>query len=826
MVAFNENDNQAIVSTGLSNASRGVPADESLGILFKGLGDTLQNGLNAFDESTKVKIEMMADQAVNGPGGAVAEASPDANGNLPPSAQASLGNIASYRNALDQGAISQVTFDNRVATEAKRIRASVPPGYGPMVERALSSAVGASTANQARQTQLAAMKQAQSAQSKVMKNMNDWMEKESNQKMLLDANVKQNFSMLTGGKMTVEQMMLNPDPANFKLLQLAVANRQAIDSNVARVESEIKARDLIRNDQVNVLADKFIEDSFNANISKEYSTFISIRNSASDPRSPGGASWTPDEERQVAAAYQAFDLGARSNMESWMAKNQVGDSVRANLRTRIDERLKPWKNFLDDPNMGALGAQDRLWNGQQREIAQKLAGSVDLMPLLMGMQKNGVPPDIQSAILNKLAEGKSKEQLIGQLSDPALLASLSGIVTIPEAINVLAGQSDNPNRDVKKYFDDLAMSLGVSTQNPQGTAGIAKAIFDPKNKGILDKLATENRIGTFEKFVTPQMIDALVKSGDKGALAFATQWANDQFDVIARPAQNTVWERQANSGSIEFKFENGRFSIGSIGGGTPLGNAAVRSAENAIPGLGAYNAITGAWDMRQNSSAMQAVSDINRYIAVMEPVWKAQGIDARTALAVKFGDIGSVKKNGSLFEALGSALISSLNPTSTAQAAPPSYYDKPSNNDPMVRDGIRTAAASLGIDPLDLATAISYETGGTFNPTKNGPKTQWGRHRGFIQFGEPQAAQYGVNWDDPINSQLGPEGAVVKYLRDAGVKPGMGLMDIYSAINAGHVGRNNASDANNGGAPGTVADKVNTQMDGHRERARLLMMSS
>jgi len=140
-----------------------------------------------------------------------------------------------------------------------------------------------------------------------------------------------------------------------------------------------------------------------------------------------------------------------------------------------------------------------------------------------------------------------------------------------------------------------------------------------------------------------------------------------------------------------------------------------------------------------------------------------------------------------------------------------------------LRAGIIETAKSLGIDPLDLATAISYETAGTFDPAKRGPTTQWGQHRGLIQFGEPQAAKYGVDWANPVGSQLGPNGAVAKYLRDTGVKPGMGLLDVYSAINAGGVGRYNRSDANNGGAPGTVRDKVEKQMAAHRAKAAKLL---
>jgi hypothetical protein len=140
-----------------------------------------------------------------------------------------------------------------------------------------------------------------------------------------------------------------------------------------------------------------------------------------------------------------------------------------------------------------------------------------------------------------------------------------------------------------------------------------------------------------------------------------------------------------------------------------------------------------------------------------------------------------------------------------------------------LRSGILQTAQSVGVDPLDLATVISYETAGTFDPTKRGPTTQWGQHRGLIQFGEPQARQYGVDWNDPLGSQLGPEGAVANYLKSSGVKPGMGLLDLYSTVNAGAPGLYNRSDANNGGAPGTVRDKVENQMAGHREKAAALL---
>ena len=140
-----------------------------------------------------------------------------------------------------------------------------------------------------------------------------------------------------------------------------------------------------------------------------------------------------------------------------------------------------------------------------------------------------------------------------------------------------------------------------------------------------------------------------------------------------------------------------------------------------------------------------------------------------------------------------------------------------------VAQGLREAADELGMDPVDLATIISYETAGSFDPLKRGPTTKWGQHRGFIQFGEPQAEEYGVDWDNAYESQLGSDGAIVKYFRAKGFKEGMGLLDAYSIVNAGAAGRQNWSDEGAGGAKGTVADKVNNQMRDHKAKARRLL---
>lgn len=131
---------------------------------------------------------------------------------------------------------------------------------------------------------------------------------------------------------------------------------------------------------------------------------------------------------------------------------------------------------------------------------------------------------------------------------------------------------------------------------------------------------------------------------------------------------------------------------------------------------------------------------------------------------------------------------------------------------------IRDSAKRLGVDPVDIATAMSYETGGRLDPNLWGGKNN--NYLGLIQFGPEERAKYGVKPGMDASDQVG---AAETFLRDRGVKPGMGLLDIYSTINAGRPGLYDRSDAANGGAPGTVRDKVMDQMAGHRLRAQALL---
>lgn len=90
------------------------------------------------------------------------------------------------------------------------------------------------------------------------------------------------------------------------------------------------------------------------------------------------------------------------------------------------------------------------------------------------------------------------------------------------------------------------------------------------------------------------------------------------------------------------------------------------------------------------------------------------------------------------------------------------------------------AANRVGINPKDLATVMNYETIGTMDPSIVGGKAN--RYQGLIQFGPAERERYNVSRNSTFDEQAQ---AAASYLQDRQVKPGMGVTDIYGAINVG-----------------------------------------
>lgn len=159
-------------------------------------------------------------------------------------------------------------------------------------------------------------------------------------------------------------------------------------------------------------------------------------------------------------------------------------------------------------------------------------------------------------------------------------------------------------------------------------------------------------------------------------------------------------------------------------------------------------------------------------------------------------------------------MISVEAPKQSAPGVGQAVATAPASGGPMTdQQALIASAQRLGLSPVEWGGIIHYESGG--DPSRwGGAKNPDGspRHVGLIQFGPSEQKQFGVTGKESFQEQLPKAEA---FLTARGYKPGMGVMNAYSTINAGSPGRFNASDAGNGGMPGTVADKVNGQFAPH-----------
>lgn len=110
---------------------------------------------------------------------------------------------------------------------------------------------------------------------------------------------------------------------------------------------------------------------------------------------------------------------------------------------------------------------------------------------------------------------------------------------------------------------------------------------------------------------------------------------------------------------------------------------------------------------------------------------------------------------------------------------------------------LRQGASQRGYNGDDLLKIINYESSG--RPDVWGGKGN--KYFGIFQAGPTERQKYGIDTVHPTaQNQID---ALFGFLKDRGFKPGMGLLDAYSTVNAGSPGHYKASDGN-----GTVASHV------------------
>ena len=174
---------------------------------------------------------------------------------------------------------------------------------------------------------------------------------------------------------------------------------------------------------------------------------------------------------------------------------------------------------------------------------------------------------------------------------------------------------------------------------------------------------------------------------------------------------------------------------------------------------------------------------------------KLQGIKATKAQEVAVLDPATSRRKLVAARDMSQSLINALLPGEAASAAtmdipPPPPPVEAANfklsgpgfiriSEGSKQQAIAQAASRVGIHPAHLAAIMSFETGGTFDPSA---RNSLG-YVGLIQFGKWEQSHYRVNRSTSFEEQAA---AAAQYLIDRGVKRGDGIDRIYAAVLIGN----------------------------------------
>lgn len=856
-----------------SNRSRGVDApqaNKALGTLFEGIGSVVDSTVKLVDNNNirNINNELQTgidairgaqgvDAAINDPtvtGGEQGNNAPG-GGTPPPGVSTATSEIARINQAYKEGKIGDTYYYAKVESLARQIRAKYP-GYREEIDKKVSSIIGTNPANALRSSIISDLKASESTARSRANSDESIVEKG---KEYLSP---EKYNRWIRGDRSPEFT------ADLKMdIQRGEVKKQDISSQKAQYELRKEQNAATKGDLEKIvtrdssdLVWKIINDGIDAGGS---TLNISSLNQKLGEMAKSGKPPTAEELGTIRAGINALTTQAnlaldRQHSAPWgkdgkyTYQQEINDPQALN---RIKEQaLAPIRNMekaLTDGNVGMFSwyaNQAKLMKDQtmqniltRSETARSLQAAQEILGPAMGqlLIENGMFAKAASDLARVLNMDSVAKSATGTSNGSNILRD-----TIRES--KAAGGVNGAKESVQSVVTTTKNTLASKNISDQALANFATTWFNPNQNFLNDRdLLTENsRQSVIQTFSAPEVVDNMsrLKNSNPQVWNNYKSWVESSTRSVFNSAIGTLNEWAKPGSGYNVVVDNqGRITV---------------SRDRTMP----TDAFTAQID-RSVSAMQKTVGQLNSAIDARRRIGGAEGgnpVETGAAFASALGL--------PMTAAAGGKPTGTSNPPSGGGNAPEELTVDPANFNPDeqallielergagepvdleardvrrarggfqsdpnwatsgasipnaadLRTGIRAAADELGIDPVDLATVISYETGGRFDPAIRGGAGN--RHIGLIQFGPEEQRMYGANQQQTTGEQLQ---AVVRYLKHRGFTKGMGILDLYSTINAGSPGRYGASDANNGGAPGTVRDKVNNQMAGHRRKAMALL---
>lgn len=589
----------------MTGASRGSLPDRSFEILFSGIGDAIEAGVQTTDNYIQSSIEdntRDSFERLNQEFGLTEDQVP---ADLTQSAEG-LQRIAM---AHQQGRVTQEYYYQRLASTAKGLRAKYP-GYEKEVDDIIQKVTGTRPANAFRDAMFANIEATNRALASSQDNFQKWV--------LQDGNIGY-------VQMAFPDYFDNPSKYSPEEIHAGVAKikgqEQTWQSQKLQLEGNKEYADQALNERLNQFTGSLLEGQSRA-LGMSSQDFMQKLHQFS---TKGGMQ--PEEKIEFSNQFEQFISAARTALiketsdpafQKLFSSTELRDKREAALQPLLEIR----ELIASDQYDGAAVLLARL-NNMQNQARQALYKQDPRLLAVDTFAK--VSPEAGQWLLNDIMSVQGGPT--SYFEKVAITDIMAGIIggddTINEAMQRVmdnkASTGESKNTQAGAVVQKFTGVIKSGTLTPEELAKVVTQNYTTSEKdvfsmvdGSLDKNGNSQYLRLYHEMFNPEITSAIVKSGDANALRAYTEAAVDKFQAIPefRKAAADLGE------NIDYgKFLRARYDEGT-------NRLILEADQGAISNMGFFSKSDNRGFVNR---AVKAKDALNQALSIVAPIIEANG---------------------------------------------------------------------------------------------------------------------------------------------------------------------------------------------------------
>ena len=531
------------------------PVDTSIGSLFAGLGDAVQNFTSMEDQLIKDDLSLSAHDDVE----TAAQQSLSQTGlssqKIPEEIIRSSESLARLKSAYESGALSDLYFTSKLMSTSKRLKSQYP-GYRDAIDGVIGSAAGSSLANQMRRELNAELKAQAAAESEEEKFWRNWSKQEA-------PGLARLYGTSDLGAISNSSGMSRQEIMDTVSRDTAYRADLEFQRNTLQPMQKDRVKQLAAKDAVNYVRDNFRLTAINSGKEGDLSNIVT------DIMADGEV--TRDEANFIETTVKPVLNQARTELQQLMLQpiNQNGDSYSSLLRDESDRKdvLSAAEAYVDSIER-AITDKDV---GMMQFHARQADARVDMKTMEI---INGPYGEIFLATKAMTDLGWSPEALAAidvleykDITNNAVIEAMKiknyrGEKGLGESFKDMQKLGIEDAQEYNTYVDQLTRAIVDPSTPQQVVKNTVESVFGEENYRLTSMFTPSSRVSMYQKLTAKPVVDRVMSFGKRSPESRKLrEWSLQQFSLIARPYAKQM--SQANEARHEIAWDDatGQFTV-------------------------------------------------------------------------------------------------------------------------------------------------------------------------------------------------------------------------------------------------------------------------